>query len=118
MSNPNTAALAMALRNRSNNPVNSSPGGRTVYIGKDRQPVNLPKMKSVNSQAWQKASSFGTLFDTVSNLIDAHSVADVISLVSTELPIDTSAAYQEVQYASKNILNSILEIGNLEPLAF
>ena len=89
MSNPNSAALAVALRNRNGTKRNSSSSGRTVYIGKDMQPIYLPQMKSINSYTWQKASSFGTLFDTISNLVDAHSVADVISLVSTELPIDT-----------------------------
>ena len=89
-----------------------------MYIGKDIYPINLPQMKSINSHAWQKASSFDTLFDTVSNSVDANSVADVISLVSTELPIDTSAAYQEAQSASKGILDSVLKISNLEPLAF
>ena len=62
--------------------------------------------------------SFGTLFNTVSNLVDAHSVADIISLVSNELPIDTSTAYQEAQAASKSIVDSVLNINNLEPLAF
>ena len=82
------------------------------------QPIYLPQMKSINSQTWQKAASFGTLFDTVFNLVDAHSVADVISLVSSELPIDTSAAYQESQSASKDILDEILNVNNLEPVSF
>ena len=115
MSNPNTAALALAIRNRQSN---STSYGRTVHIGKDMQPINLPKMHSVNSHAWQKAASFGTLFETVSNLVDAHSVADIISLVSNELPIDSSSSYQEAQAASKVITDSALNVNNLEPLAF
>ena len=116
MSNPSSAALALALRNRQG--TSSSSHGRTVHIGKDMQPINLPKMHSVNSHAWQKAASFGTLFDTVSNLVDAHSIADIISLVSNELPIDSSSAYQEAQAASKVIPDSALNVNNLEPLAF
>ena len=54
----------------------------------------------------------------MSNLVDAHSVADIISLVSNELPIDTSAAYQEAQAASKSIVDSVLDANNLELLAF
>ena len=54
----------------------------------------------------------------MSILVDAHSVADVISLVSTELHIDTSTAYQESQSASKNILDAVLNINNLEPVSF
>ena len=93
MSNPNTNALS--LSNRQLNEFSSSlhTGMRIVHIGKDVQPINLPKMVSVNSLAWKKSASFNILSNTVTSLVDAHSVADIISLVSTELPLDTSAAF-------------------------
>ena len=51
-------------------------------------------------------------------MIGSHSVAGVISLVSSELPLDTSSSFQEAQAASKLVLDSIVSIDNLEPLAF
>ena len=59
------------------------------------QTLNLRRMVLVNRSYWKEAASFGTLHDSVYSLVDAHSIADVISLVSNELPLDTGAAFQE-----------------------
>ena len=50
------------------------------------------------------------------SLVDAHSVADVISLVSNELPLDTGAAFQEAERAVKLIVESTLSVNHLERL--
>ena len=118
MSNPNTNVLARSLRNRGNLAEASSSSMKVVYVGKDMQPVTISKIKSLNSPSWQKSACFSSLFNTVSSLFSAHSVADLISLVSTELPLDTTAAYQEAQSASKDVLDSLIKIDHLEPLAF
>ena len=91
---------------------------RVIHIGKDQQPVTLPRMISVNGQSWKKAASFSTLDNLVYSLVDAYSVADVISLVSNELPLDTGPAFQEAESAVKMIVNSTLYINHLKPLAF
>ena len=39
-------------------------------------------------------------------------------MVSNEIPLDTTAAFQETQSASKTVLDSAININNLEPLAF
>ena len=66
-----------------------------VYIVKDMQPVTPLTMTSINNPSWQKAACFGTMFDIVSSLVDAHSITEVISMVSSELPLDTNANFQE-----------------------
>ena len=116
MSNPNTNVLAFNRRSGTRLPDYSDM--RVVYIGKDQQPVNLPKMASINSDSWKKSASFDILVNSVDSLVDAHSVADVVSLVSNELPIDTSASFQEAQAAAKTIINSVLNPNFLEPVAF
>ena len=83
MSNPNTNVIAKSLRNRGNLTEASSSSMKVVYIGKDMQPVSISKMISLNSLAWQKLACFSSLFNTVSSLAPVHSVADIISLVST-----------------------------------
>ena len=75
-------------------------------------------MASMNSDPWKKSASFSTLVTAVENLVEAHSVADVTSLVSNELPIDTGAAFQESTSAAKLIVDSILSIGFLDPVAW
>ena len=73
---------------------------------------------SINRSSWRKAASVGTLHDSVYSLVDAHSVVDVISLVSNELSLDTGVSFQEAQSVAKTIIISTLFIQNLEPLAF
>ena len=67
-----------------------------IHIGKDMQHVPLPKMVSVNMYYWGKAISFGTVRDSVYSLLDALSVADVMSLVSNKLSLDNGTVFQEV----------------------
>ena len=89
-----------------------------VYIGKEQQPISLPEIVSVNSHSWKKAASFGTLMESVNSLKDSHTIADIMSIVSNEIPIDSSAAYQKAQYVSKLIVDSVLNPAFLNPLAF
>ena len=112
MSNPNTSALSIASRKASSN------GMHTVHIGKDSQPVNLVQMSSVNSHSWQKSASFECLKRTVYSLASSHSVADLIALASSELPLDTGSAFQESQSASLLITSFEGLFQFLDPVAF
>ena len=109
MSNPNMNALASAASNASM---------RTIHIGKDSHPVTLPNMASVNSYSLRKSTSFNTLENVVYSLLGYHTIADFISLVSDELPLDTGAAFQEAQNAAKLIVDKAVTYYNVEPLAF
>ena len=109
MSSPNTNAMASSLRNSRHSTTNPFKT-RVVYIGKDQDPIYLAKMASVNSDAWKKSSSFGTLADAVDALTEAHSVADVIALMSSEIPFDIGLAFQEFQRAAKLIVDSVPSI--------
>ena len=73
-------------------------------------------MASMNSYPWKKYASFGTLANTVGSLVEAHSVAGAISLVSSEMPIDAGSAFQESQSASKLIVDSILNVAFSDPV--
>ena len=45
-------------------------------------------------------------------------MADVISLVSNDIPLYTMAAFQEYQSVANLIIDTALSIANLEPLVF
>jgi len=62
--------------------------------------------------------SFDNLRNTAHSLLETHSIADVISLVSNNLPIDTSTAFQESQEVAKMVTGSALRVDNLHPSAF
>ena len=117
MSNPNTNALAMAIRNCTTSSSPSS-GMRIIYIGKEQQPINLAKMVSVNSHSWKKAACFNNLVESVDSVINSHTVADIVTMVTNEIPIDSGAALQEAQSASKFIVESVVHPSFLDPVAF
>ena len=119
MSNPNTSALSMANRQRHQLGSDSTASNlKVVYIGKDKQPVTIIPMVSINGQAWKKSACFESLRNIVYSLADSHSVAEVTSLVSNELPLDTGSAFQASQSAAKFIMDGIMQVGFLEPIAF
>ena len=52
------------------------------------------------------------------SLADAHSVADVTSLVLTELPMNTGASIQATQSAAKRVMGCLTNIKFLGPIGF
>ena len=112
MPNPNIKALSLASKQ------SLGSGMRVVRIGKDSQPVNIAVMSSINSHSWRKSASYESLKRNVYSLATAHTVADLISMVSNELPQDTSAAFQEAQFVAQMVMDNVLIVGNLEPIAF
>ena len=114
--NANTNALAMAIRNCTNSSSPSS-GMRIIYIGKEQQPINLAEMVSVNSHSWKKTVCFNNLVDSIDSVVNSHTVADIVAMVTNEIPIDSWAALQEAQSASKFIVESVLHPNFLDPVA-
>ena len=93
-------------------------GMKTVMVGKDQHPVTIMQMAHVNDPAWKKAASFENLCNTAHSLLEAHNIADIMALVANEIPMDTGAAFQEAQSASKRITGDVFNIENLNPSAF
>jgi len=125
MSSPNLHAASI-LRNQSTRTSTQSLSSdssnlsemKTVYVGKDQHPVTIMQMPHVNEAVWKKAASFENLCNTVHSLHEAHSTADIMALITTEIPMDTGTAFQEAQAASKVVMNHVYNIGNLNPSAF
>ena len=89
---------------------------KNVCIGKDQHPVSILSLVATDSPTWQKAACFNELSDTAKNLSDsAYGVADILSFLSDELPIDTSAAYQESTRVTCNILACVYNVSLLNP---
>ena len=119
MSNPNTLAVNAANMQRNTTPAsNLASGLKIVHIGKDIQPVTIVKMVSVNKEIWEKSACFQSLKNTIYSLVESHSPAEVTAFVSGELPIDTGAAFQASQTATKEVMDSMLSIQHLDPVAF
>ena len=123
MSSP-TMNAASILRNQSSTTTNFSTtslklsGMKTVMVGKDQHPVTIMQMAHVNEPTWKKAASFENIFNTAHSLLEAHNVADIMALVANKIPMDTGAAFQEAQSASKRITGDVFNIVNLNPSMF
>ena len=68
---------------------------RTVYVGKEQYPISLVPLEDISTPAWKKQREFDQLETAVFSLTRTHQIADLIELVSTEIPIDVHFAAQD-----------------------
>ena len=75
-------------------------------------------MNPLNGKSWQKTSSFDSLSNTLRSHIDNLSILDLLNIVSTEVPLDTTTLYVAAEVVKKQILVSILDVSNLTGVSF
>ena len=61
---------------------------RTVYVGKEQYPISLVPLEDISTPAWKNQRGFDQLETAVCSLTRTHQIADLIELISTEIPID------------------------------
>ena len=116
MSSPNTNALMSLLSDAvKGNRKPSAAGFKIVYVGKDKTPLSILEMAPIDGDVWKKSASFESLSSTIRGQMEAHNTADLISIISQEMPIDVTAAYMEsiqirdsIMYSMTNICRIIL----------
>ena len=91
---------------------------RTVYVGKEKYPISLVPLENVSTPAWKKQRGFDRLETAVFPLKRTHQIADLIELVSTEIPIDVHSAAQDSMKQIQRLLVSTYDINNLNAFAF
>ena len=81
MTNPNTNALMSMLQNavRADNGPTAA-GFKTAYVGKDRFPIMILKMASLDDDAWKKSASFESLASSVRGQMDVHSFENYLQM--------------------------------------
>ena len=65
------------------------------------KPAIISNMEFINSSPWQRSASFNTLHDTIYSLSKENSVAGLLAVALSGLPIDTSSRFQEDQLSTK-----------------
>ena len=118
MSNPNTNAVMYMLRGALRPPEATATGFKTVYIISDRLPVRILEMAHLTCKAWQKSSSFDSLATILWSHVDNLGILDLLTVVSTEVHLDTTTSYIEAEVIKKTVLSSILNIVNLLGVSF
>ena len=68
---------------------------RTVHVGKEQYPTSFVLLEDISTPAWKKQRGFDQLETTVFSFEITHQIADLIELVSTEIPIGVHSAAQD-----------------------
>ena len=85
-----------------------------MYIRKDKHALStLLHLASLTDPAWKRGSTFDHLATVMKDHIDGHSIADLVSAVSTEMPISTKSSLMEANTAGEQIKNAAFQIENL-----
>ena len=66
----------------------------------------------------EKSAYFESLSSTIREQMDAHSTADLISIISQEMPIDVTAVFIEATKIKNSMISSITDIGSLTGISF
>ena len=103
MSNFNTNAVITMLCGALHPKETTAAGFKIVHIGSNRLPVSILAMAPLNGKAWQKQSSFDSLATTMRSHMDNLSIPDLLTVVSTEVPLNTTMSYIEAETVKKDI---------------
>ena len=119
MSNPNTNALMSMLQNavRADNGPTAA-GFKTAYVGKDRFPIMILNMASIDDDAWKKSASFERLESSVKGKMDVHISSDLVTAIANDLPIDVTTAYMQSNLVKREVITNMTKVENLTGLAF
>ena len=118
MTSPNTNAFMTLLNNAIWEPDPMSAGFKILYVGKYKHPMIILEMASVDNDGWRKSALFDSLLSAIQGQIDVQNTADLISVISQEIPIDITAAFMDSTRLKNNIISGMNNIGNLTGLAF
>ena len=91
---------------------------RTVYVGKEKYPINLNPLVHESEATWRKQRRFHQLESAVVSLRDTHQVADLIELVKQEVSINVDSAAKDAMNKRKKVLTSVTRAQNLNVSAF
>ena len=94
-------------------PKPNTPGFKIVHIGLDRLPFSILDMASLFSKSWQKSTCFDSLAKAMRVHMDTLSIPDLVTVVSTEIPIDSTIAYVEASDINKLVTSSVSCVSNL-----
>ena len=89
-----------------------------MYVDKEQYPTSLVHLEDIPTPAWKKQRGFDQLETAVCSLKRTYQIADLIELVSTEIPIDMHSAAQDSMKERQRVLVSSYDINNLNASTF
>ena len=118
MSNPNTNTIMSMLQGAMEQEKITAAGYKIIHVGSDKLPVSILEITLLNGEAWQKKTSFDYLASTMRSHMDNLGIPDLITSVSTEIPMDTTTSFVEANVVKLEILSPIYNVSNLTGVSF
>ena len=82
MTSPNTNALMTLLKNAVREPKPTVARFKILYVGKDKYPMSILEMASVDNDGWKKCVSLKSLLSTIQRQMDVQNTVDLILVIS------------------------------------
>ena len=90
----------------------------TIVIGKDAHGIPSRKLAESSAPVWKKKTTFDQLVAVLRAQSSSHSVADLISALTGELPINAGNAYAEALSVREQVIHQRLSVDHLEGVEF
>jgi hypothetical protein len=119
MSSPNTCVTVGLKPHTSNLPVASYPARKLVTIGsKDTVSTTIITMAPPSGKSYARKHSFDSLISAICMHYNTFPPSNLINVVTSEMPIDTSAALQSAHNICSAIMSAPYHTANLQPINF
>jgi hypothetical protein len=117
MSSPHYLAAA-ALATDSSGAKTTFGSSKTVYLGAERRALSIQSLVPVTAPSYMKQAGFSRLVSTLKSHNAVHSCADLMAVISDELPISTASATSEASTVCDSIFTAAFRVPNLTPCVF
>ena len=90
-------------------------GCKTIYLGKDQRPISVMKLALLEEPNWKRGSTFTHLAKAIKGQMKKnYTMADLVTVVSNEMPISTESAMEEAEGAGERLRKEVFRVDNLE----
>ena len=118
MSSPTSKAFALVAKGRSQDASTPTSEFVTLSIGHNSHQVPVPKLVPLSKPSWEKNACFRRLVHAIRGQIQSHSISDLVTAVTSQLPTDTNAALEEALSVQDKIQASATCLDFLQPVGF
>ena len=95
IASPNTNTIVSMLNESFYNSKPIAAGFKIMHVGIDKLPVIILDIDPINGNSWQKRSCFDSLTNGMRSHMNNLRIPDLATVVSTELPLDTTTTFVE-----------------------
>lgn len=118
MSSPNSKAYTFVAKGRSQDAPSPASEFTTLSIGRDSHQIPIAKIASLGKPAWEKNACFRRLAHAIRGQLQSHSISDLITAVTSQLPIDTNAAFEEAMTVQDKVQAAATNLDFIQPVGF